>query len=79
MTDRITTIVEALTDEERIQLIKDYEILCREGAIDTCALRTLAAEVSLFGFDVMNMVLIANACHAYYSKIYLKSIGVELS
>lgn len=63
--------VAQLTDEQRKQIIADFELLERDGVIGDAAIRFHAKRVLPNINPVMSMTFLGNECYRYYGKLYL--------
>jgi hypothetical protein len=77
MPQTVQQIVDALSDEERLQLITDHRQFERDGSIGACLLRTVARRVAdEFGDQVSSpvywMEVVANAAYRNFALRFIR-------
>lgn len=73
--NNLQKMVNSLTEDEKMQIIADYEIFCEKGFIDYCLLREKAKELSDsygVGFNSTFMIDIANECFRFFVREYFE-------
>lgn len=82
MTTVVRRIVNAMTDEQRIQLIRDHQLFEKNGFIGDCLLRQTAADVcDTFGGHGGNppiwMEAVANAAYRNFALRFIEGMNRE--
>lgn len=72
--------IKGLTDEQRIQCIRDYEVLHKHGAIGECLLRRLAEDYMFaHGMTSISIVTVmdhmAQECYQFFAYKYMENLN----
>lgn len=69
--------VQEMTEDTRIQIVKDYEHFRKTGVVDlTSPLRTKSEEIFGLSITGMHMTFVASEVHRYYTLDLFKASGI---